>query len=166
MGLTGLRPSSCNKEVIKGRSKFEKKLEFYSKVKETVTSLAVKKGIKKKQRSRQKKLKAYDFSTLSKFLPDLKPVQSPLKDSNLKLNCKSMRGILKKEGAKLKAVLSHPVFQSDPLSAIHQHLESTQPPTISGNQVKRTGKADRRVAKRKRGKASSLQSMEMCLSPS
>ncbi|KAG9456883.1 hypothetical protein H6P81_001391 [Aristolochia fimbriata] len=163
MGLSRLRSSSSSGQELKGRSKFEKKLAFYSKVKETVTSLAVKKGISKKNklRTRQKKLKAYDLSTLSEFLPDVKSVRSPPQDSDLKLNCKSRRRILEKESAILEAVLSHPVFKSDPISAIHQHLQSTQPPSVNDNQVKRTSKTDKKKGKKKHSSASSSQSMEM-----
>lgn len=36
--------------------------------------------------------------------------------------------IRQREGAQLKAVLNDPAFQIDPLSAIHRHLQVTQPP--------------------------------------
>lgn len=44
---------------------------------------------KKKIRSRQKKLKAYDLSTLSEFLPEFSASQkSDLPAPDLKMNCK------------------------------------------------------------------------------
>jgi hypothetical protein len=46
---------------------------------------------KKKQRSRQKKLKAYDFSELSEFLPE---TASSQKQTEVKLNCKSKQALV------------------------------------------------------------------------
>ncbi|KAJ0010693.1 hypothetical protein Pint_33870 [Pistacia integerrima] len=82
---------------------------------------------KKKLRSRQKKLKAYDLSSLSEFLPELKSPQQPSAATDFKLNCKSRKKLILKEGKQLGTVLNHPAFQVDPLAAIHQHLESTAP---------------------------------------
>ncbi|XP_058081880.1 uncharacterized protein LOC131229855 [Magnolia sinica] len=106
-------------------------------------------------RSRQKKLKAYDLSTLSEFLPSVSDASQrwPLHEKNLKLNHKSRQKLVEKESNQLRAVLNHPVFQSDPLSAIHQHLASTQPLPVS-SQEKRSGKMDKKK-KRKRSKVSS-----------
>lgn len=58
-----------------------------------------------------------------------------------------------KEGNQLRTVLNHPVFQSDPLAAIHQHLQSTQPSTDE-KQVKKHTKSGRKRAKGKKSKAS------------
>lgn len=44
---------------------------------------------KKKLRSRQKKLKVYDLSTLSESLPELKGPKQPPAAPKFKLNCKS-----------------------------------------------------------------------------
>ncbi|PSS29311.1 Ribosome biogenesis protein slx9-like [Actinidia chinensis var. chinensis] len=122
MGKTRSEPST------RADLKFEKKLEFYAKVRDTVASLSAQKAISKKTkvRSRKKKLKAYDLSTLSEFLPDLKAPrqQTP---TEFKLNSKSRQNLVLKEANQLKTVLSHPAFQLDPLAAIHQHLQSTQP---------------------------------------
>ncbi|XP_041013827.1 uncharacterized protein LOC121257032 [Juglans microcarpa x Juglans regia] len=122
MGKSRSLPQSMSKADLK----FEKKRQFYGKVRETVASLSAQKSIgkKKKLRSRQKKLKAYDLSSLSEFLPELKSQRQP---TELKLNCKSRQKLILKEGKHLSMVLSHPAFQSDPLAAIHQHLQSTQP---------------------------------------
>ena len=50
---------------------------------------------KKKHRSRQKKLKVYDLSALSDFLPDLKIPQQPTPPTDeLKPNCKSMKKLM------------------------------------------------------------------------
>ncbi|KAA8545828.1 hypothetical protein F0562_020721 [Nyssa sinensis] len=118
--------------------KFEKKLQFYAKVRDTVTSLSAQKAIskKKKHRSRQKKLKAYDLSSLSEL--------------NLVL----------KEGNQLRTVLNHTAFHSDPLAAIHQHLQSTQP-IVDEKPEKKKNKSGKKV-KRKKPKASpGRQSMEI-----
>ncbi|GAV62287.1 hypothetical protein CFOL_v3_05811 [Cephalotus follicularis] len=125
------KPSSKSESKSKADRKFEKKLEFYAKVRDSVASLTAKKAItkKKKVRSQQKKLKAYDLSSLSEFLPQLKSSQQPTLSAELKLNCKIRQKLILKEGKQLSTVLNHPVFQSDPLAAIHQHLESTQPIT-------------------------------------
>ncbi|EXC17278.1 hypothetical protein L484_027465 [Morus notabilis] len=123
MGKPGSRPESSTK----ADRKFEKKLEFYSKVRDTVASLTAQKTIAKKNlRSRQKKLKAYNLSSLSEFLPDVKAPRQPT-PKKLKLDCKSRQKLILKETNQLKAVLNHPAFQSDPLAAIHQHLLNTQP---------------------------------------
>ncbi|XP_057494613.1 uncharacterized protein LOC130779814 [Actinidia eriantha] len=122
MGKTRSEPST------RADLKFEKKLEFYAKVRDTVASLSAQKAISKKTkvRSRKKKLKAYDLSTLSEFLPDLKAPrqQTP---TEFKLNSKSRQNLVLKEANQLNTVLNHPAFQLDPLAAIHQHLQSTQP---------------------------------------
>ncbi|KAF2318664.1 hypothetical protein GH714_009699 [Hevea brasiliensis] len=117
--------------MTKADRKFEKKLEFYAKVRDTVASLTAQKSItkKKKLRSRQKKLKAYDLSALTEFLPELTASQKQQSTpaAEFKLNCKSRQKLILKEGKQLGTVLNHPAFQSDPLGAIHQHLQSTQP---------------------------------------
>ncbi|KAG9150049.1 hypothetical protein Leryth_025573 [Lithospermum erythrorhizon] len=100
-------------------SKFEKKLQFYSKVKETIASLNVEKSIKKKKR--RSRLKAYDLSALADHLPDLKPP----KEAKFKLNSKR-RGSLR-EANQFNAVIIHPAFQSNPMEAIYRHLLTTQP---------------------------------------
>ncbi|KAJ8763454.1 hypothetical protein K2173_002337 [Erythroxylum novogranatense] len=114
----------------KSDHKFEKKIRFYATVRDTVATLNAKKSITKKKnlRRRQKKLKAYDLTTLSEFLPELKDPQKPKEVPEIKLNCKSRKQLILKEGKQLSTVLNHPAFLSDPLGSIHQHLESTQPP--------------------------------------
>jgi hypothetical protein len=85
------KPSKGSEVTTKSDKKFEKKLQFYTKVKDTVTSLSVQKeiGKKKKIRSRQKKLKAYDLTNLSEFLPEFNALQkSALPAPELKMNCK------------------------------------------------------------------------------
>ncbi|KAK9109302.1 hypothetical protein Sjap_017362 [Stephania japonica] len=155
MGLTGLRASSSSKDeqLSKSERKFEKKLHFYSKVRgSTVASLSAKKAItkKKKLRSRQKKLKAYDLSSLNELLPDLKESQQEAV-LDVKLNCKSRQKLIEKEGNRLKAVLSNPAFQSDPFAALHQHLQNTQPTLSDEKPVKSS--TNRKKNKRKKSKA-------------
>ncbi|KAM3237904.1 putative ribosome biogeneis protein slx9-like [Capsicum chacoense] len=153
MGKTSKRGDAA----ARAERKFEKKLEFYSKVRHTVASLATQKTIakKKKVRSRQKKLKAYDLSTLTEFLPELKTSQQP-KPANFKLKSKNRKNLVLKEGNQLQAVINHPAFQSDPLGAIHQHLQSTQP-TVDEKPKRR----ENRKGKKKSKAIAGLQSMEM-----
>ena len=66
-----------------------------------------------------------------------------------------------KEGKQLSTVLKHPAFQSDPLAAIRQHLESTQP--VVDEKLKKT-KTKNGGKKKKEKKSKGLagpQSMEM-----
>lgn len=152
---------SSRSESSKSDRKFEKKLEFYAKVRDTVASLGAKKAIGKKKivRSRQKKLKAYDLSALSEFLPELKSKQRPTAATEFKLNSKSRKNLLMKETHQLRTVLDHPVFQADPWAALHQHLQSTQP--VDEKPAKKS-KGGKKAAKGKKSKASSrAQSMEI-----
>lgn len=144
------KPGSRSDLSTKADRKFEKKLEFYAKVRDTVSTLSTQKAIvkKKKLRSRQKKLKAYNLSSLTEFLPELKGEQIPTPASDFKLNCKSMRNLILKEGKQLNTVLNHPAFQSDPLAAIHQHLERTQPVIEEKKPEKRKNKCG---SKKKKG---------------
>ncbi|XP_031288141.1 uncharacterized protein LOC116146827 isoform X2 [Pistacia vera] len=109
---------------------------------------------KKKLRSRQKKLKAYDLSSLSEFLPELKSPQQPIAATDFKLNCKSRKKLILKEGKQLSTVLNHPAFQVDPLAAIHQHLESTAP-VSDEKPKKKTSKTARKKKKGDKSKTSS-----------
>ncbi|GMN37731.1 hypothetical protein TIFTF001_007056 [Ficus carica] len=155
------KPSSRSESTSKADRKFEKKLEFYSKVRDTVAALTAQKTIakKKKLRSRQKKFKAYDLSSLSEFLPKAKAPEQPA-PANLKLDCKSRRKLILKEVNQLNAVLKHPVFQSDPLAAIHQHLQSTQP--VTEEKPKKKNKSGGKKKKNKKSKASAVpESMDM-----
>ncbi|KAG7585746.1 hypothetical protein ISN45_Aa02g010940 [Arabidopsis thaliana x Arabidopsis arenosa] len=81
--------------------KFDKKLQFYTKVKDTITSLSVQKEIGKK---------------------------SALPAPELKMNCKRRQKLVLTEGERLNKVLDHPAFQADPIGSIFQHLQSQQPP--------------------------------------
>ncbi|KAG6483302.1 hypothetical protein ZIOFF_059946 [Zingiber officinale] len=109
--------------------RWQKKKSAQRKVKDAVVSLSAKKSIgKKKRERRQRKLKAYDLSALSEFLPDLNTIQRPISSKNSKPNSKDRQKLVQIEGAHLKRVLDDPVFQMDPLAAIHEHLRRTQPP--------------------------------------
>ncbi|XP_055835786.1 uncharacterized protein LOC129904271 [Solanum dulcamara] len=157
MGKTTSRGDAASR----AERKFEKKLEFYSKVRQTVASLSTQKAIakKKKVRSRTKKLKAYDLSTLTEFLPELKASQQP-KPVEFKLKSKTRKNLVLKEGNQLQAVINHPAFQSDPLGAIHQHLQSTQP-TVDEKPKIRENKNGNRKGKKKSKASAGLQSMEI-----
>ncbi|KAL8223839.1 hypothetical protein R6Q57_019314 [Mikania cordata] len=128
--------------------KFEKKLEFYS-------------SKKKKLRTRQKKLKAYNLSSLSEFLPDLESFKQ-VPPADFKVTSKSRQKLVMKEANQLKTVLNNPTFQADPLAAIHQHLQNTQP--VSDEKPTRKnekGKKIKKKSKKKKSKsAAGPQSME------
>ncbi|KAG4160025.1 hypothetical protein ERO13_D02G207600v2 [Gossypium hirsutum] len=151
MGKPSSRPDSSSK----ADKKFDKKVQFYAKVRDTVASLTAKKDItkKKKFRSRQKKLKAYDLSALSEFLPELKAPRA----NDFKLNCKSRL----KEGKQLSAVLEHPAFQADPLAAIHQHLQNTQPVLDEKPKKKKNQNGGRKKKSKKSKALSRQQSMDI-----
>jgi hypothetical protein len=142
--------------------KFEKKLQFYAKVRDTVNVLSATKAITKpktKLRSRQKKLKAYDLSTLSDFLPDLKARnEQPIVAA--KVNSKSRQKIVTMEEGRMKAVLNHPAFQANPLAAIHEHLLSTQP-AMDVKVVRKDNKKMKNKKKKKSKKSVGVQSMEI-----
>ncbi|TKY50964.1 hypothetical protein E2542_SST22471 [Spatholobus suberectus] len=144
--------------------KFEKKLEFYSKVKDAVTSLSAQKSITKKkskqQRRQNKKLKAYNLSSLLESLPEVEASQKPSRKDDFKLNCKSRQKLVLKERDRISAVLKDPNFQADPLSAIHQHLQNRQQPVVEEQPKKRVNKNGSKKKKKKKSKASTgLQSM-------
>lgn len=147
MGLTNLRSKSSSN----ADRKFEKKLKFYEKVKESVAALNANKTINKKRtKKREKKLKAYDLSALSEFLPDVNEPKQPAVVADHKLNSKSRHKLVLKEGKQLQTVLNHPVFQSAPLAAIHQHLLSTQPVV----EEKPSRREKKNGSKKKKGKKS------------
>ncbi|KAF8377593.1 hypothetical protein HHK36_030975 [Tetracentron sinense] len=76
------------------------------------------------------------------------------------MNGKSRQKLIEKEGKQLRTVLNHPTFKLDPLSAIHQHLENTQPLP-----VEKPGKKPNRSGKKEKGKKSKasfgVQSMDI-----
>ncbi|GJM87639.1 hypothetical protein PR202_ga03615 [Eleusine coracana subsp. coracana] len=160
-----LRTGSSKKHELKSKQKLEKKLSFYTKVKDAVVTLNANKTISKKKkqrsRSRQKKLKAYDLSALGEFLPE---TTVPELKTEAKLNCKSRQTLVLRESAQLQAVLNNPQFQHDPFAAIHQHLLATQPPdSAKMDDAAKHGKDSRdKKRRRKKKKASSgSQSMEI-----
>lgn len=131
--------------------KFEKKVQFYDMVKSAVDSKAISKDKKQKKRSRQKKLKAYDFSSLTECLSEFK-ASSSSEPAELKLNCKRRKDLVLKESSKLKMVINNPVYQSDPLAAIYQHLQMTQP-AVENKPKRKDGKPRKSKAKKKKSKA-------------
>ncbi|CAN1802863.1 hypothetical protein LINPERHAP1_LOCUS23463 [Linum perenne] len=151
----------------KTERKFEKKVEFYAKVKDSVSLNATKsitkvriisavlyRSWKKKLRSRQRKLKAYDFTALSEFLPDVNaPKPKPVAVKEVKLNSKSRKKILETEKKQMNTILNHPAFLADPLGSIHQHLQSTQPP-VEEKPRKKQNKNGNNKSKSKKSKAS------------
>ncbi|KFK33386.1 hypothetical protein AALP_AA5G006300 [Arabis alpina] len=153
------KPSKGSETASKADKKFEKKLQFYTKVKDTLTSLSVQKeiGKKKRKRSRQKKLKAYDLSNLSEFLPEFNASRkSALPAVELKMNCKRRQQLTLTEGERLNKVLDHPAFQSDPIGSIFQHLQSEQP-LVAENPKKKTNTNGSKKRNKKKGKAVSME---------
>ncbi|XP_057783049.1 uncharacterized protein LOC131000919 [Salvia miltiorrhiza] len=139
--------------------KFDKKLEFYEKVRAALQSKAISKVQKQKKRSRQKKLKVYDLSSLTECLPELNAPSSSA-PAELKLNCKRRNDLVLKESNKLKMVINHPVYQSDPLAAIFQHLQMTQPATDK-KPKKKDGKARKSKVKKKKKVTKDTESMDI-----
>ncbi|XP_020210035.1 ribosome biogenesis protein SLX9 [Cajanus cajan] len=147
----------------KSDSKFEKKVQFYSKVKDAVTSLSAQKSITKKkskqQRRQNKKLKAYNLSSLLESLPEVNASQKPANEDKFKLNCKSRQKLVLKESDRFSAVLKDPNFQADPFSAIHQYLQNKQP--VVEEQPKKKVKKNGSKKKKKSKALIGSQSMEM-----
>ncbi|XP_023729615.1 uncharacterized protein LOC111877316 [Lactuca sativa] len=154
------KTSSKKDESKHADRKFEKKLEFYAKVRDTVALGAQKTIKKKKLRPREKKLKAYNLSSLAEFLPDIEPSKQPT-TSDFKVTSKSRQKLVMKEANQLKTVLNDPVFKADPLAALHQHLQSTQPVIEKPARKSENGKKGRKkMKKKKKKKGSKAQSME------
>ncbi|KAL2324216.1 hypothetical protein Fmac_023274 [Flemingia macrophylla] len=143
--------------------KFEKKVQFYSKVKDAVASWSAQKSITKKkskqQRRQNKKLKAYNLCSLLEFLPEVKASDKPVNEVNVKLNCKSRQKLVLKESARISDVLKDPNFQADPFSTIHRHLQNKQP--VVEEQPKKKVKKNGSKKKKKSKALTGLQSMEM-----
>ncbi|XP_038900086.1 putative ribosome biogenesis protein slx9-like [Benincasa hispida] len=155
------KPVSRSDSKSKAERKFEKKVQFYERVGETISTLNAQKTITKKKSHRRRKrdLKAFDLSTLSEFLPGLEAPKQKPSAAELKLNCKSRLKFILKERKQMGTVLNHPVFQADPLRAIQLHLEGTQP---IEEPKKKTNKNGSKKRKEKKSKASPRpSSMEM-----
>ncbi|KAL5788238.1 hypothetical protein ACOSP7_005187 [Xanthoceras sorbifolium] len=102
------------------------------------------------------------ISPLTEFLLELKGSRQPAPTPEFKLNCKFRQKLILKEGEQLSAVLNHPTFQENPLTASHQHLESTQP--ISDEKPKKRMNKNGKKKKKKVGKSKTSlgpQSMDM-----
>ncbi|XP_049935535.1 uncharacterized protein LOC116261112 isoform X2 [Nymphaea colorata] len=99
---------------------------FISEIRDTFVSLSAAKAIVKKKRHRghRRNQKAYDLSALAEFLPEVSSSRVPTPTTS-KLKCKSKQKLVEKEAKQLRAVLDHSAFQSDPVSAIQEHLKST-----------------------------------------
>ncbi|KAL0348337.1 UNVERIFIED_CONTAM: hypothetical protein Sangu_1061500 [Sesamum angustifolium] len=151
------KASSLSDGKTQADRKFEKKLKFYELVRGAVAKKAITKEKQQRKRSRQKKLKAYDLSSLSEYLPELKSSQNS-GPAKFKLNSKTRNSLVLKESNQLKTVINHPVFHSDPLGAIYQHLQNTQPAT--DDKPKRKDSKTRKKTKKKKSNASQ-QSMEI-----
>lgn len=61
----------------------------------------------------------------------------------------------------MKAVLNHPAFQANPLAAIHEHLQNTQP-VLDEKVPRKENRSGKKTKKKKKPKASAgPQSMEI-----
>ncbi|XP_074308829.1 uncharacterized protein LOC141643536 isoform X2 [Silene latifolia] len=111
-------------------------------------------------RKRQKTSKAYDLSELAEILPELSSQRKgpvPLPKPGKK--CKSRQTLVLHEANRLQGIFSIPTFQSDPLAAIYQHLQSTQPALET--KPKKSSNDDKKKKKKKSKKSSAPQPMEM-----
>nr|ACN78497.1 putative reverse transcriptase [Arachis hypogaea] len=148
----------------KSNRKLDKKVQFYS-VKDAVASLSAQKSITKKnskqQRRQKKKLKAYDLSALSEFLPDPEP-KAPRKPApqDVKVNCKSRQKILR-EVQQFCAVLNNPDFKTNPRSAMNEHLRSTLPVAEEQRPKKKVNKNGSKKKKKSKASSTGLMSMDM-----
>lgn len=163
MGKTNTRSDSLDS---KSDRKFDKKLQFYTKVKTAVASLTATKSISKNQRKhqrRQKKLKAYNLSSLLDTLPELNAPQKPCNEDHFKVNCKTRQKLVLKEGQRLCELFKNDSFQVNPLAAIHQHLRSTQPePVAEKQQPKKKANVNGSKKRKKKSKAGAgLKSMDI-----
>lgn len=66
-----------------------------------------------------------------------------------------------KEAKQMRNVINHPIFQSDPLAAIHQHLQNTQPASETELVKKAKDNAKKKKKKKKTKSSSEPQSMEL-----
>ncbi|TQD93877.1 hypothetical protein C1H46_020491 [Malus baccata] len=163
------KPGSRSESSTKAGRKFGKKLEFYAKVRDAVSSLGAQKAIVKVRISNSSTFALFDEIPMlfryydrsyCEFLPELKE-KRPTPASELKINCKSKKKLVLKEGKQLTTVLNHPTFKSNHLAAIHQHLQSTQP-VVDVKPVKRKNKSGSKKRKEKKSKASvGPQAMDM-----
>ncbi|XP_073043816.1 uncharacterized protein [Primulina eburnea] len=151
------KTSSSSDTMTHAERKFKKKVQFYESVRSSVVHKAITKGKQQKRRSRQKKIKAYDMSSLSEYLPELKAPRES-RPTEFKLNSKRRNSLVLKESNQLKTVINHPYFQSDPLGTIFQHLLNTQPATDE-KPKRRDSKTGKKKAKVNELKTS--QSMEI-----
>ncbi|XP_073157468.1 uncharacterized protein [Henckelia pumila] len=151
------KTSSRSDQMTRAEHKFEKKVRFYESVRSSVVHRAITKEKQQKKRSRQKKMKAYDMSSLSEYLPELKAPRES-RPTEFKLSSKTRNSLVLKESNQLKTVINHPYFQSDPLGSILQHLQNTQP-AMDEKPKRRKSKTGKKKAKVSKLKAS--QSMEI-----
>ncbi|XP_047327710.1 putative ribosome biogenesis protein slx9-like [Impatiens glandulifera] len=156
MGKTRSRPEESSTRAEK---KFDKKLQFYTNVRDTVASLSVRKdsgaqkSISKKTKRRKNKLKAYDLSTLIECLPELKTSTPKLQAAPKLLNCRARQQLVLKETVRLNSILNDPSYQANPLASIHEHLLSTQPAEEKPERKKGSSNDKKKNKKKKRSKA-------------
>lgn len=153
------------------KRKMAKQMRFYAKLQETQQALIATKSIAKKRQRRKRNISGQtlkDLSSLSESLPmfsDKKSV-SQVYDS-AKVNCKSRQKLVAKETKQLAAVLAHPVFVSNPFSAVQQHLENTLGPQINMESKPKHGNKEKssKGSKKKKGlkasPSSTVQAMEL-----
>lgn len=153
------------------KRKLAKHMRFYAKLQETQQALAVSKSIAKKKQRRKTNISGKtlkDLSSLAESLPVFSKKNSvPQMYENAKVNCKSRQKIVAKETKQLAAVLTHPVFVSNPFSAVQQHLENTLGPQINTESKPKYGnkenssKGSKKKRKSKASPSSRVHAMEL-----
>jgi len=117
------------------KRKFSKQMRFYANLQETQQALSATKSIAKKRQRRKRNISGQtfkDLSSLAESLPIFSDKKSvPQINDSAKFSCKSRQKLVAKETKQLAAVLAHPVFVSNPFSAVQQHLENTLGPQIN-----------------------------------
>ncbi|XP_057867460.2 uncharacterized protein LOC131074798 [Cryptomeria japonica] len=133
------------------KRKMLKQMLFYAKLQENQQALSVKRTIAKKSRRQRNKSgqTLNDLSCLAESLPSFTDPKSVA--TSTKLYCKSCQKLVVKETKQLAAVLAHPVFNSDPFSAIQQHLENTLGPQIN-TEAKSKHANKGRISKKKKNR--------------
>ncbi|KAH6770287.1 hypothetical protein C2S52_015090 [Perilla frutescens var. hirtella] len=100
---------------------------------------------------------AKEITSVRYVFPELKASLAS-EPADLKLNCKRRNDLVLKESNKLKMVINHPIYQSDPLAAIYKHLQMTHPATEE-KPKRKDGK--KRKSKARKKKPTATKSMDI-----
>ncbi|KAJ7541732.1 hypothetical protein O6H91_10G074200 [Diphasiastrum complanatum] len=123
--------STVDNATSRVQKKIAKQLRFLARLQETASVLSARKTISKKRKVRRhdRGRKNIDLSSLAEFLPDLNEKSRDAKSVKVSkvFRNKARQEVVVKETKQLAAVLAHTAFQSNPFSAIQQHLINTLP---------------------------------------